>query len=78
MAIILAFSISFYILYHEQVYNLLLFSLILISVYQARAGNISPVAFFTDSWASAHIPQAWIHSFTKTSRDYCRLLGFAP
>lgn len=46
MAIILAFSISFYILYHEQVYNLLLFSLVLISVYQAGAGNIFPVAFF--------------------------------
>lgn len=39
MAIILAFSISFYMLYHEQVYNLLLFSLILISVYQAGAGT---------------------------------------
>lgn len=46
MAIILAFSISFYVLYHEQGYNLLLFSLILISVYQAGAGNISPVAPF--------------------------------
>jgi hypothetical protein len=34
MAVILAFSISFFIVYHEQVYNLLLFFfLILISVY---------------------------------------------
>lgn len=58
MAIILAFSISFYILYHEQVYNLLLFSLVLISVYQAGAGNIFPVAFFlTSSWAGARVPK---------------------
>jgi hypothetical protein len=53
MAIILTFTISFYILYHEQVCNLLLFSLILISVYQAGAENSSPVALFTGSWASA-------------------------
>lgn len=39
MAIILTFSISFYIMYNEQVYNLLLFSFILISVYQPGAGN---------------------------------------
>lgn len=47
MAIILAFTISFYILYREQVCNLSLFSLILISVYQAGAESSSPVALFT-------------------------------
>lgn len=58
MAIILAFTISFHILYHEQVCNLLLFSLILILVYQAVAENISPVALFTGSWVGARVPTA--------------------
>lgn len=64
MAIILAFTISFYILYHEQVCNLLLFSLILISVYQAGAENSSPVALFTGSWTNSQLPMAWVHGCT--------------
>lgn len=40
MAIILTFSISFNMLYNKQVYNLLLFSFILISIYQPGAGNL--------------------------------------
>lgn len=53
-----------YILYHEQVYNLLLFSLILISVYGAGAGNILLLALFAPGQAGAWF--LWPHSIVST------------
>jgi hypothetical protein len=53
MAVILAFSISIFIVYHEQVYNLLLFFFYPNFSLLSKSWRHAPGALFAGSWAGA-------------------------